>query len=134
MKEIIREQLDAKFEIQESRLEEHLLKFCNGEHWAVTMQMKAQNGRILELEDELTKRERRENLTKSNSNQYEMLRAEVIETKTVKEAIHVIYSDLPKDSTIGLRVYVEVKKALNGRGPAPAYIRNILALLNLPTS
>ena len=98
------------------------------------MQMKAQNGRILELEDELTKRERKENLTKSNSNQYEMLRAEVIETKTVKEAIHVIYSDLPADSTIGLRVYVEVKKALNGRGPTPAYIRNILALLNLPTS
>ena len=37
-----------------------MLKFCNGEHWAVTMQMKAQNGRILELEDELTKRKERE--------------------------------------------------------------------------
>ena len=63
-----------------------------------------------------------------------MLRAEIIETKTVREAIAVIYSDLPADSAIGLRVYAEVKKALNGRGPAPAYIRNILALLKLPTS
>ena len=62
-----------------------------------------------------------------------MLRAEIIGTKTIREAIATIYSDLPADSAFRLRMYAEVKKALNGRAPAPAYLRNILALLKLTT-
>ena len=87
--------INAKFNNQEHNLEQHFLKFSSGTHWSQTKKLMVQNATIEHLKEQVRCSEKKGELIKPNSDHYNELKAEIAETKTIKEAFEIIYRDLP---------------------------------------